>query len=96
MHEVFAILFCALAVFGLYALFSRIAAMLLPRGAISLSVDGRGRSVEEILILTENARRILERERGISLTFSVLLCENEKEKAITLRKEGILVYTLKS
>ena len=96
MHEAIAILFCALAVFGLYALFARVAAMLLPRGALSLSIDGRGRTVEEILILTENARRILERERGLSLTFSVLLCETEKEKAITLRKEGILVYTLKS
>ena len=96
MHEVLAILLCALAVFGLYALFSRIALALLPRGVLSLSIDGRDRSVDEILILTENARRFAERARGVALTVSVLLNENEQKKAMTLRKEGILVYTLKS
>lgn len=95
MHEAFAILLCALSVFGLYALFSRIALMLLPRGAISLTVDGRGRDVGEILRLIANACLLAERERGISPSVSVLLNENEHEKAMSLRKEGILVYTLK-
>ena len=52
MHEAVAILLCVLAVFGLYALFARVAVMLLPRGAFMISVDGRDRTVEDILLLT--------------------------------------------
>lgn len=95
MHEAFAILLCALAVFGLYALFSRIALMLLPYGSLSLTVDGRGKEESEILVLVTNARLLAERERGVALSVSVLLSENEQQKAMSLRKEGILVYTLK-
>ena len=95
MHEAFAILLCALAVFGLYALFSRIALMLLPHGSLSLAVDGRGKEESEILVLVTNARLLAERERGVALSVSVLLSENEQQKAMSLRKEGILVYTLK-
>ena len=93
MHEAVAILLCVLAVFGLYALFARVAVMLLPRGAFMISVDGRDRTVEDILLLTERARLLSERERGFSLDVSVLLDEDQQEKAMTLRKEGILVYT---
>ena len=96
MHEAFAVLLCVLAVFGLYALFSRIAVLLLPKGVLLLTVDGRERTEDEILLLAEYARLITERERGVSPCVSVLLNENESEKAMTLRKEGILVYTLKS
>ena len=96
MNEVFAMLLCVLAIFGLYALFSRSAVMLLPRGALFVSVDGRERTEAEILLLTEYARLLTERERGVSADVSVLLDENEQEKAIALRKEGILVYTIKS
>ena len=96
MHEALAILICMLAVLGLYALFSRIAVLLLPRGVLLLSVDGRERTKEEILLLVEHARLLTERERGVSPRVSVLLDENEKEKAMTLRKEGILVYNVKS
>lgn len=95
MHEVLAILICMLAVLGLYALFSRIAVLLLPRGVLLVSVDGRERTEEEILLLAEYARLLTERERGVAPCVSVLLNENEQEKAMTLRKEGILVYTLK-
>ena len=93
MHEAVAILLCVLAVFGLYALFARVAVMLLPRGAFMISVDGRDRTVEDILLLTERARLLSERERGFSPDVSVLLDEDQQEKAMTLRKEGILVYT---
>ena len=96
MHEAFAILLCSLAIFGLYALFSRIAIALLPHGALALSVDGRGRTCEEILLLTESAKRLAEREKGVCLKVSVLLDENEQEKLMSLRKEGILVYIIKS
>lgn len=93
MHEAVAVLLCVLAVFGLYALFARVAFMLLPRGIFMISVDGRERTVEDILLLTERARLLSERERGFSLDVSVLLDEDQQEKAMTLRKEGILVYT---
>lgn len=93
MHEAVAVLLCVLAVFGLYALFARVAFMLLPRGTFMISVDGRERTVEDILLLTERARLLSERERGFSLDVSVLLDEDQQEKAMTLRKEGILVYT---
>ena len=96
MHEAFAILLCALAVLGLYAVLSRLSVMLLPRGELLLSLDGRDRTVEEILLLAEHARLLLEREGRLSPHVSVLLNENELEKAMTLRKEGILVYVLKS
>ena len=96
MHEALAILVCALAVIGAYALFSRLSILLLPRGSILLSVDGREHTAEEILLLTEYARLLAERERGVSPRVSVLLNEDEIEKTMTLRKEGILVYTLKS
>ena len=96
MYEALAILVCALAVIGAYALFSRLSILLLPRGSILLSVDGRGHTAEEILLLAEYARLLAERERGVSPHVSVLLNEDEFEKEMTLRKEGILVYTLKS
>ena len=96
MHEALAILICALAVIGLYALFSRLAVFLLPHGSILLSIDGREHTAEEILLLTEYARFLAERERRLSPEISVLLNEDEFEKTMTLRKEGILVYTLKS
>lgn len=95
MHEAFAILLCALAVFGLYAIFSRLAVMLLPRGELLLSVDGRDRTEEEILVLAEQARFLLEQEGRLFSCVSVLLNENEQEKAMSLRKEGILVYMVK-
>ncbi len=96
MHEFLAVLFCVLSVLGLYALFSRIAVMLLPRGELLLTVDGRERTEEDILLLTEYARLLLEREGRLSGYVSVILSENEQEKAMTLRKEGILVYIVKS
>ena len=96
MHEALAIFVCALAVIGLYALFARIAVLLLPHGNLLLSVDGRGHTAEEILLLTEYARLLAERERRLSPQVSVLLDETESETVMTLRKEGILVYTLKS
>ena len=96
MHEFLAILFCLLSVLGLYAVFSRIAIMLLPRGALLLTVDGRERTEEDILLMTEYARLLLEREGRLSSRVSVILSENEQEKAMTLRKEGILVYIVKS
>ena len=95
MHGAFAVLLCVLAVMGLYAVFSRMALWLLPRGVLLVSVDGRERTHEEILLLTEYAKLFTERERGVAPRVSVLLDENEQEKAMTLRKEGILVYTVK-
>ena len=95
MHEAVAILMCVLAVLGLYAILSRVAVMLLPRGELLLSVDGRGKTIEDLLLLTEYAKLIVERERGVSPRVSVLLDESEQEKTMPLRKEGILVYIIK-
>ena len=92
MHDAIAVIICLLAVLGLYALFSRIAVMLLPHGNFFITVDGRAHTEEEILLLAEYARLFAERDRKFFPCVSVLLDENETEKAMTLRKEGILVY----
>ena len=95
MSEAFAVIICILSVFGLYALLSRVSEMLLPRGRMLITVDGRGLSEDKIISLTSCARYMIERDHRFSLRVAVLLNENEQEKAMTLRKEGILVYTVK-
>ena len=91
MHEALAILICTLAVFGLYALFSRLAVFLLPRGALTIAVDGRGKTAEEILLSALHARVLLEREPRFSERVAVLLDKADEETMTALRKEGILV-----
>ena len=91
MQKMLAILVCFLAVFGLYALFSRLAVWLLPRGAFSLTVCGDGKTVEEILCDVRFARLLLEREGRLSEPVLVLLDGTDKEKTNALRKEGILI-----
>lgn len=92
MSEFWALLLCMLSVIGLYAIFARVSVMLFPRSSLLLTVDGRGLTVEEILLLTARARFLLEREHRLYGRVSVLLSENEREKEMPLRKEGILVY----
>ena len=96
MQMISAILLCFLSVFGLYALLVRICAMLTRRGALMLAVDGREMTEEEILLWVAHARALLEREGTLSDRPLVLLCENDEKKIGTLRKEGVLVFTLKT
>lgn len=94
MHALSAILFCALAVFGLYALLSRLALTVLPRGKLSVAVDARGMTADEILLWVKTARHLLEREGCLERQPIVLLSPQEQELLGTLRKEGVLVYTV--
>ena len=96
MMEFLSVLVCLLSVFGLYAVFVRLAAMLLPKNAFFLAVDGTGASREEILLMVQNARLIAERQRNIAQRVIVILAEADNEKREALRKEGILVYTHKA
>ena len=95
MGEALTVIICMLSVFGLYALLSRVSEMLLPRGEVLITVDGRGLSLDKIRSLTSRARYIVERDHRLSLRVAVLLYENEQEQLMSLRKEGILVYTVK-
>ena len=96
LQAVSALLLCFFSVFGLYALLLRIAAMLSPRGTFLLTVDGRNMTEEEILLRVTNARFLLERESSLSACPVVLLSENDEEKTGALRKEGVLVFVLKT
>ena len=95
LQTVSAILLCFFSVFGLYALFSRVAVALASRGRVILSIDGRRLSKEEILLWLAHARLIIEREKGVKERPAVLVYEDDEEKIGTLRKEGVLVFTLK-
>ena len=95
MHAWSAILLCVFAVLGLYAFFSRLMVMLSPRGDVLLAIDGRKKSVDEILLCLKGAEYLLEREVRLSERPCVLLSEQEEEKMDALRKEGVLVYALK-
>ena len=95
LQAISAILLCFFSVLGLYALFARVATALAPRGRAFLSLDGRTLSSEEILLWLSHARLIIEREHGVEEHPAVLLYEDDEEKIGTLRKEGVLVFTLK-
>ena len=95
MQEFLSVLVCVLSVFGLYAIFTRLAAALLPQNAFLLSVDGTNSTKDEIIIMVQNARLVAERQRFTSSRVIVILALPDKEKEEALRKEGILVYTHK-
>lgn len=95
MHEILAILICVLAVLGLYAILSRLAVALLPRGTLLLTVDGAGKGLDEILLSVSHARLFLEREGRLSERIAVLLDGHDTHMAEALRKEGILICILK-
>ena len=95
MQEFLSVLVCVLSVFGLYAIFTRLAAVLLPKNAFLLSVDGTNSTKDEIIIMVQNARLVAERQRFTSSRVIVILALPDKEKEEALRKEGILVYTHK-
>ena len=88
----FQILLCALATFGLYALFARAAVSLLRREDCHLAIVGDGKTVEEVLALAALASLRLERDKELSRDVVILLNEKHEplEKALLL--EGFLVY----
>ena len=96
MEALWAILLCILSVFGLYALFTRIAILLSPRGRLSIAIDGKGKSVEEILADLRRARLLLERDASLSSRVVLLLSEEDAALANALRAEGLTVCILKS
>ena len=96
MEALGAILFCALSVLGLYAIFARLAVFLSPHGALSVTVDGRGKQVEEILLQLESARLLLEREATFSRCVTVLLQEGEEQTAAHLKRMGVVACIVKS
>lgn len=91
-----ALLLCFFSVFGLYAIFLRLAAWLSSRGALMVALDGRDMTEEEILLWTAHARFLIEREGRLSERPVVLLSENDEKRIGTLRKEGVLVFVLKN
>lgn len=90
-----AILLCALSVLGLYAVFSRLAVLLSPHGSLSLTVDGRGKQVDEILLSLETARLLLEREAVFSRRVTVLLEAGEELTAEKLARMGVYACIVK-
>ena len=95
MREFLSVLVCVLSVFGLYTIFVRLAAMLLPKNAFFLAVDGTHRDAGEILLAVQSARLVAERKRYLSGEVIVILAASDNVKKEALRKEGILVYTPK-
>ena len=96
LQAVSAIFLCFFSVFGLYALFLRIAAMLSPRGDLMVTVDGRNITEEEILLRVARARFLLEKEGRLAECPAVLLSEDDANKEGALRKEGVLVFIIKT
>lgn len=86
------ILVCALATVGLYALLSRFAVWLMPKGRTTVALLADGLSLEEILFLCEQARLLCERSASLSPEIVVLTEEEHFAYIPALREEGILVY----
>ena len=95
MNDFLALLLCLLAVFGLYALFSRIAVALMPRAACMLTLDGEGVTAEELIARARCLTLYAERSRIFDGRIAVILQTEDAHKRETLRKEGILVYIVK-
>ena len=95
MHEFLAIVICLLSVLGLYAVFSHLAVLFMPRDHFFLTVDGRGKSAEELSNLLYSGRFLLERIGGCSLDLRVLLEDKDLETAEYLRQNGVAFYFIK-
>ena len=95
MHELLAIVICLLSVLGLYAVFSHLAVLFLPRDRFFLTVDGRGKNAEELCSLLHAGRFLLERIGGFSPKPRVLLEEKDEKTAEYLRQNGITFYFVK-
>ncbi len=94
MVALFEILVAMLAVVGVYAIFSRFAAMLTPADSYTLALDASEREVEDILIEAELLR--LKNELYTKNSRTVVLLDTEDgEKENALRSEGFLVYVRK-
>lgn len=96
MNDFLALLLCLLAVFGLYAIFSRIAVSLMPREVCILTLDGEAFTAEELIARARCLTLYAERSRIFDGRVAVILKTEDEHKRRTLREEGILVYTVKS
>ena len=94
MVALFEILVAMLAVIGVYAVFSRLAAMLTPDDSYTLALYASGKDVEDILIEAE-LLRLKNELRQKNDRVVVLLDEEDGEKQDALRLEGFLVYVRK-
>ncbi|MBO5653172.1 MAG: hypothetical protein J6S44_03055 [Clostridia bacterium] len=88
----FQILLCALATFGLYALFARAAVSLLRGKDCHLALVGDGKTAEEVLALAALAALRLEGDKELSRDVVILLNENHDSLEKALLAEGFLVY----
>lgn len=96
MKLVFEILLCAFATFGVYALFFRLAVMLLRRDDCVLAIKAEGKTVEEVMLLAELAAMRAETEKGISCGAVILFDEEHESLEKALLTEGFLVYKRKT
>ena len=96
MNPLFALVLCLLSVFGLYAIFSRIAVSLMPRDACVLALDGEGLTEDELLARARCLSLYAECSRIFDGRIAVILQSQDEHKERTLRKEGILVYIVKT
>ncbi|MBQ9736646.1 MAG: hypothetical protein IJV96_07680 [Clostridia bacterium] len=95
MNDLIALLLCLLAVFGLYAILSRVAVWLLPREECLLALDGENATAEELIARARCLTLYAERSRVFDGRIAVFLKTEDEHKRQTLRKEGILVYIVK-
>jgi hypothetical protein len=84
-----------LAVIGLYAVFARVIALLLPKGSVRIAFALSGEeSPEELRALLLAARLRTERERGDQNEITVLLSGDPDESTVRfLRSENVLIYS---
>lgn len=84
-----------LAVIGLYAVFARVIALLMPKGSVRIAFSLSGEETpEELRALLLAARLRTERERGCQNEIAVLLSGDPDESTVRfLRSEEVLIYS---
>ena len=82
------------AVIGLYAIFARVIALLIPRGSVRVAFALSGEeSAEEMRAMLLAARLRTERERGNQNEIVVLLSGDPDESTVRfLRSENVSIY----
>lgn len=94
-REILEILTGILAVFGVYALFCRLACWATPKKEYRMAVRGDGKTPEEILLLAKAAALYAERDKALSPAMTALLEEEDGAVVRTLSEMQVSVYVRK-